>query len=657
MQKKSYWKMTALCLIVILVMGIVSALVKTQAGNILIREVKVSTRGGSLSGMIYVPKEALENDGKGNYTNKRPVVILSHGYLNSNEMQDPNAIELSRRGYIVFSMDMYGHGNSDLPNTTDDPTGTGATLGALDAYNYVLTLPYADTTRIGFVAHSMGGMNTGNTVALTAGFYTLEDRLLNMLHDELGVEITAEEVAEQNPDLIADTLDDYSQGVYEIRKEEITEEYEIRPKAIVFMGSGPGFASMTQAHEVEVAGNSVWRDLQANVGVTIGIYEENAWLMFGARADGIDNSSQIPETSVAKSLFETGTDTVLRRQWYQINLSGSAEPAESTLLGAFEDINYASDGIEQAAMFVLVIPLAMLLLQTPFFAELKKKPVDPILSKRDKSFWIIAILLTVIPAITYIPFFMLGGAPTTYAGNKSFISWSAVFSQEMSTRVAVWSVLNAVIAGMILFIRYQVTVKKEGLSFKEYTGLDMSWNRCLKGFLLALAVFTFTYMTVVFSNFFFAYSDMRMWVIAARAMTPQQFIAWGCYFIFFLFYYVVNGVVINTGRMKDMPDKKNMIIMALINGAGMTMFIALNYVYMLIRGHLIWNDFGLDLFLSIAVIFPVMVILPVAACYSRKLYEKTGSVWTGARINAMIFTWIIIGNTCFHYSLIAKIML
>ncbi len=67
-----------------------------------------------------------------------------------------------------------------------------------------------------------------------------------MLHDELGVEITAEEVAEQNPDLIADTLDDYSQGVYEIRKEEITEEYEIRPKAIVFMESGPGFASMTQ---------------------------------------------------------------------------------------------------------------------------------------------------------------------------------------------------------------------------------------------------------------------------------------------------------------------------------------------------------------------------------------------------------------------------
>ena len=74
---------------------------------------------------------------------------------------------------------------------------------------------------------------------------------------------------------------------------------------------------------------------------------------------------------------------------------------------------------------------------------------------------------------------------------------------------------------------------------------------------------------------------------------------------------------------------------------------------MLIRGHMVWNDFGQDLFLAVAVIFPIMVILPLAAYYSRKLYEKTGSVLPGACINAMLFTWIVIGNTCFHYSLIA----
>lgn len=123
-----------------LLASIVSAVVKTDGGNTLIREVKISTRGGTLSGVLYIPKDALENDGFGNYTSPRPAVILSHGYLNSNQMQDPNAIELSRRGFVVFAMDMYGHGNSDLANATDDPTGSGAVLGALDAYNYVRTL-------------------------------------------------------------------------------------------------------------------------------------------------------------------------------------------------------------------------------------------------------------------------------------------------------------------------------------------------------------------------------------------------------------------------------------------------------------------------------------------------------------------------------------
>jgi alpha-beta hydrolase superfamily lysophospholipase len=38
--------------------------------------------------------------------------VVTHGYLNSGEMQDLNAIELSRRGYVVMALDMYDHGHS-----------------------------------------------------------------------------------------------------------------------------------------------------------------------------------------------------------------------------------------------------------------------------------------------------------------------------------------------------------------------------------------------------------------------------------------------------------------------------------------------------------------------------------------------------------------
>ena len=124
----------------------------------------------------------------------------------------------------------------------------------------------------------MGGMNTGNATALLSGFYTKEDLLLNMLSEELGASVTAQDVAAQNPDAVAEKLDDYKKGIYDTRKQEIEVQYAKRPFAEVFMGSGPGFASLMQAHEVMVAGHPVWRDVQANVGVSIGMYEENLYL-------------------------------------------------------------------------------------------------------------------------------------------------------------------------------------------------------------------------------------------------------------------------------------------------------------------------------------------------------------------------------------------
>lgn len=512
-----------------LLASIVSAVVKTDGGNTLIREVKISTRGGTLSGVLYIPKDALENDGFGNYTSPRPAVILSHGYLNSNQMQDPNAIELSRRGFVVFAMDMYGHGNSDLANATDDPTGSGAVLGALDAYNYVRTLPYVDATRIGIAGHSMGGMNTGNAVALTAGFYTEADMLLNLLHDEFGMDITAEQVAAQDPDALAAGLSDYERGQYELRREEILTEAAQRPVAELFMGSGPGFAGLTKAHQVEVAGNTVWRDLQANVGVSIGLYEENCWLMFSAIDDGINSAKQIPETTVARVLFGTLDAPVERETWYSLNLSDGDAQLESTKLGSFystepsdttlreaianrsarvmiqpaeihagnhfsfkttsfvvqfftDVMNYnngeladgaqsipasssvwlikeLANGVALAAMLALVYPFAALLLEAPFFAGLRRKPREALIEKNDRGFWIISVLLAIIQGVSIIPCFILGGAPTTYAGDKGPIAWSWLFSQEMPNRTVVWALTNAAIA--LLLAAHPPSARKE----------------------------------------------------------------------------------------------------------------------------------------------------------------------------------------------------
>ena len=105
---------------------------------------------------------------------------MTHGYLNSAEMQDANAIELSRRGYVVLALDMYDHGHS---NINDDIYEGFAAYGDFlktwapfwlnsmyDAVQYMYDQPYvlkdeAGNGIIGITGHSMGGFSSTIAVA------------------------------------------------------------------------------------------------------------------------------------------------------------------------------------------------------------------------------------------------------------------------------------------------------------------------------------------------------------------------------------------------------------------------------------------------------------------------------------------------------------
>lgn len=716
-KRKSRIKLLAISLIIFIIAGIISAVVKTDGNNVLVRPVNITTRGTTLSGEMYVPKSALETDADGNYTNPRPAVLMSHGYLNSNQMQDPFAMELSRRGFVVLSMDMVGHGDSEQTTGSDGPVGT--TFGAVDFYNYLVSMPYVDSERVGLQGHSMGGMNTGNAVALLSGFYTLEDRLLNLLHDEFGVEITAEEVAAQDPDSIAATLSEYDQGVYEVRKAEITDEYNKRPKAELFMGSGPGFASLSDAHVVEVAGIEVWRDLQANVGVAIGQFEENPHLMFSSTVDNIIDADKIPETSMAKRLMGTVDGVAEMRTWYSLNLSDNTEQVQSTKLISFDDDDYQNaelresiadgtarvfyqpaeehvqnhfslntvsfsvnfwttifdynngeladgatpidssesvwlvkeiaNGVMLVTFFLIIFAVVMLLVDLPFFAKIKCDVPEPTTSKKQISWWICAVLFVIIPAITYIEFFKLGGAPTTYAGNTGVFAWSWFLSEEMATRVGIWALLNGVIDFVILAIKYALVDKKRGLTFRQ--SLTLPKSGFVRALLLCFIVMGIAFVLVSAGSFLFVENDPRFWIMAFTAPNQTHMISWLCYLPIFFVFYFVNSLVINSSRMKDMSAGKNMALTSGVNGLSIGVFLLFNFAYLAATHHLIYLESGNDNFLAVAVIMPMVASLVIAGIFSRKLYLKTGNNWTGALLNTMIFTWIFVANTTTHYAM------
>ncbi|KAA2294849.1 hypothetical protein FY526_28685, partial [Clostridioides difficile] len=128
--------------------------------SVKVKEIKFQADHGTLSGLLYMPKGAGADD-------KRPVIITTHGYLNTKEMQDAPAIEMSRRGYIVLALDMYDHGDSrwsaDIP--VKDLFGTFWIYSQFDAAKYIYEQDFTKKDEKGnaYVAvsgHSMGGFST-----------------------------------------------------------------------------------------------------------------------------------------------------------------------------------------------------------------------------------------------------------------------------------------------------------------------------------------------------------------------------------------------------------------------------------------------------------------------------------------------------------------
>ena len=144
----------ALCFISTLFAGFI----QTDWGKVEMSELSIESDYGTLTGYIFKPKTATKD-------NKAPAVICNHGYLNNREMQDEVYIELSRRGYVVISMESYGHGDSDVmsPNAPEnDPLFK--TNGMVAFVEYLYNLDYVDNTKIGVTGHSMGGEFSSETM-------------------------------------------------------------------------------------------------------------------------------------------------------------------------------------------------------------------------------------------------------------------------------------------------------------------------------------------------------------------------------------------------------------------------------------------------------------------------------------------------------------
>ncbi|MHA2378736.1 MAG: alpha/beta hydrolase [Candidatus Thorarchaeota archaeon] len=127
--------------LVLMLSGItLAATVQSGFGTVFVTEVDFQAADGSwIHSTLQRPNYATD-------TNQLPGVVVIHGVMQSKEWLMAFGIELSKRGFVVLTIDANSHGNSE--------PGTGSGAAALD---YLASLDYVDSSAIGLIGHSLGG--------------------------------------------------------------------------------------------------------------------------------------------------------------------------------------------------------------------------------------------------------------------------------------------------------------------------------------------------------------------------------------------------------------------------------------------------------------------------------------------------------------------
>lgn len=608
------------------------------------------------SGLLFVPKDASKD-------NKKPGIVLTHGYLNNREMQLPFAIELARRGFVVLAVDREGHGNY---NNVDNANAMMAFKGYYESARYLYNLDFVDQTRIGMSGHSMGGVATASALLTDMSKQSLTFQGKKVTASGYGIIKAA---LLQGASMFMGARPEASVGILKAQDDEfffqskdsngnatICREYLHSVDAANFVG-----VSYTKGEAINVQNGALYvggKVVEASGGNAVGapfrvIYESpeihplNHW--------------SLHSTPKLVNFFYSAFGT----------------PTTNSYLAESNQVWWVKEGFSLIGLLTLlslIVPGAALLLTIPFFGTLTTRrrvkvapagaltletvPVSSELIESEKKevtkwwdhllYWIVPIICAVFSGFTIKPFVASWG--------DLWFPNTQLYPQDTTNWVSLWAAACGLFAcGMVLLVYVGRLIAKSCLKAK---GVDLevdnpfqtarvsTFGNALKTIALALILVIGLYL-IVFINWGIWTVDFRIWTFAIKVFNVANMVPTACrYALFFGIYYVLSGIANQTYRIKNLPDWASIAINAFFNVIGIFLVTIIQYGVFRTSG-VLWQK---ETNLAYIVLFPVVPVLVIATIFSRLLYKKTGNIWLGSLVNTFLWTMITVSGTAASFA-------
>lgn len=575
-----------LCLAIVVAAEFIAHAAMTGFGTVDVSNVWIENSNGlMIRGKLFVP-EGVSAD------NPAPGVVYLHGYQNNRETSDPYAIELSRRGFVVLNLDTLGRGNSDN-QFSEDEEGFDPTYGGRSSFSYLRNLPFVDAGRCGMGGHSLGG-----EMAYTAALDNPAVKAL--VFSGFAYTTEADESKPKNMLMIFGKYDEYRKRMTGVRDVE-TEWMKSPQTRSAFPVDNP-----------------------------------ELYTTYGSFADGTARKVYMTRTTHVGESFNPGA-IAAAVEWFGRALNNPFDlPADKQVWRIKEILSL----VAMLAAFLSIIPLGYLLLSL--------QPVDRSPGKAytcTRKDFKKAITINGILELLYLPLILV-----IFGFHVYVVPIDRVFPMMMINGIVFWFIVINII-GFIFFRRWMRKARQDRpeITCREL-GIGADKKHIGRSFFLALVLFAYIYFLQAGLEKLLLI-DFRYKFPYASDLTPFRFLMFLEYFVLFLIGYLQFNIFLQTQIRPASRDTwfktsvyasvRNILVIII----PLLIIMAAQYLPLFLTGSVPFVGPGGALVGFVINLEHMCVLLAMMITLSTFFYNMTGTIYTGAFLNALLVSWMFTSSS------------
>lgn len=625
----------SILLVIILFSSVFASLIQNDFTKVDIDTVYLDTRDNQvLAYDIYQPEGVSEE-------NKAPLVIVISGFQRSRETQSHVALELARRGFVVINIDPYSQGDSSSSSAVQGSAiATMEGYGAFDLIDYVYdnedVYPFIDKDRIGVTGHSAGG-----NAALQAALYFGRDAV--------------------NNDGVSKVHSVYISGYVLSIRSDITFSKSNMGMDYAFYDEGAFRNLVNEVAPEDVSKADMKWSIESHNFVNSGLEKSGDELIPYSEEIEVGKIYGNPNLRNMRQVFNT--KTIHAFQPYSVEATGNIinyfeitmNHRSDTLLPSDQIWMYkeTATSISLVSSLAMIVPLAAMIYQIPFFKSSKEEPIIVTKGRSKKQLLVYMALFVVaatFAAMTYLPASKLTFIFFKDASN-SVPTW--FFPQRMTNAVAIWAVISGSFA-TLLFVGSHIVENMIHKKAKRDTkpidawGIKIPLISFLKTALVGILVIVIYFGILNIINAMFLVDYRFIFVMGARRANLKSVLQLFMYFPLFFIFYFSNSIRVNGSQMHGKYNEGIKLLLAgLMNISGLAIILFIQYYVFVRTGTIAFTELpdSTTQWLYVNILFTLVPIMFLMPFFNRWFYKISGNSYLGPIIICGIFILMAISNS------------